>query len=381
MPTTIGFPTTCFPDSDQELLLKAAILEGPEAIEAWQQWKSRVDIDDIDYADFRMVPLLYRNLLSLGVKDPLMDRLKGVYRYSWARNHRVIHRVSKVLDLFQRQGIPTALLKGASLAFTVYRNLGVRYMDDFDLLVPLADAPRAIELLHQSGWRQAFVTEKVFTPAAHSTGFLNPEGDSMDLHWHVLNQCCDADDDIVFWEKARPLEVEGIPTHALCPTDQLFHACIHGARWNTVAPIRWVADAVGLIRTYPDDIDWQRIVELSRRLSLVVPIRQTFLYLSERFGVPIPSSCLNDLKTLPDTPWQRREFLAETSSRRWLDEFPTLWHRYHRTQHSKKHRFKPYGFLRYLQNYCGLDHAWQVPVFLLKRFIPRARKNLARAAG
>ena len=69
----------CWPTWEQESLLKAALLQGEEAIKAWHKWKSRVDVDQLDPGSLRLLPLLYRNLRTHGVEDPLMNRFKGIY--------------------------------------------------------------------------------------------------------------------------------------------------------------------------------------------------------------------------------------------------------------------------------------------------------------
>jgi len=76
----------CWPTREQELLLRAALLQGNDAINAWHEWKSSVDIEQLDQGSYRLLPLLYRSLHIDGVEDPLMNKLKGVYRMTWYKN-------------------------------------------------------------------------------------------------------------------------------------------------------------------------------------------------------------------------------------------------------------------------------------------------------
>jgi len=94
----------CWPNQAQELLLRAALLQGEPALEAWNEWRRSVNLDVIDYGSHRMVPQLYRNLQRLGVKDPLMDRLKGVYRYYLYKNEILLHRIGTLLAAFEDAG-------------------------------------------------------------------------------------------------------------------------------------------------------------------------------------------------------------------------------------------------------------------------------------
>ena len=52
----------CWPTHDQELLLRAALLQGEPALEFWNEWRRKVDLDVIDYGSHRMIPQLYRNI-------------------------------------------------------------------------------------------------------------------------------------------------------------------------------------------------------------------------------------------------------------------------------------------------------------------------------
>ena len=105
-----------FATYDQELLLKAALLQGPDAIHAWQEWKDNTDLEGhLDRGSFRLLPLLYKNLLRHRVKNPFMNKLKGIYRREWYKNQMLFFEMSKVLRYLHDKGIRTMILKGAAL--------------------------------------------------------------------------------------------------------------------------------------------------------------------------------------------------------------------------------------------------------------------------
>ena len=72
-----------WPTPDQELLLRGAFAR--EAVPGCQ-WLERTDIDRIDGGSFQLLPQLYRNLTGLGATAPVIQRLRGVYRYAWSVN-------------------------------------------------------------------------------------------------------------------------------------------------------------------------------------------------------------------------------------------------------------------------------------------------------
>src|SRR6476661_5923141 len=87
----------CWPTRAQELILRAALLQGEPALASWNEWQRSVNLDVIDYGSHRVVPQLYRNLQRHGVKDPLLERLKGVYRYYLYKNEILMHRIGALL--------------------------------------------------------------------------------------------------------------------------------------------------------------------------------------------------------------------------------------------------------------------------------------------
>lgn len=75
------------PNPRQELLLQAALAEPDRAAKAWAALEPQLDLDNISYPEFRMLPLLYRNLSEVGVSHPSMPRLKGIYKQTWYRSY------------------------------------------------------------------------------------------------------------------------------------------------------------------------------------------------------------------------------------------------------------------------------------------------------
>ena len=79
-------------------MLRACLIRDKEALIAWQTWRSRIDFDTLDPGSNRLLPLLYYNLSQLGLEDPLMKRMKGIYRYYWVQNQLLFHHAAVILD-------------------------------------------------------------------------------------------------------------------------------------------------------------------------------------------------------------------------------------------------------------------------------------------
>src|SRR5687767_2459676 len=83
-----------WPSETQRLLLRAALLSGPAAVDAWEAWLGHADWEaGVEHGSFRLLPLLYTNLRRGGVAHPSLQKLKGVYRQAWATTNRLFHRM------------------------------------------------------------------------------------------------------------------------------------------------------------------------------------------------------------------------------------------------------------------------------------------------
>jgi hypothetical protein len=298
----------------QELLLRAALLKGEPAKQALTKWMADVDLEgELDHGSFRLLPLLYHNLLKQGIVHPAMDRLKGIYRYAWYRNHKLFLELSKVLNCFHRDRISTMVLKGAALTPRVYKNYAIRPMSDMDVLVPERDAATAIELLEQNGWTsppdRCFMKDLKYR---HSIGFTNESGMEFDLHWHPVKDssmvATGKKMDASFWKTAVPIKVTNEPTLAPGLPESLFLVIIHGAWYNIEPPIRWIADALFLIRTFRAETDWQRFVFLVKKYHVHLRAVSALYYLDRTFQAGVPRQVFEELERLPVSVPQRIVF-------------------------------------------------------------------------
>jgi hypothetical protein len=368
----------CWPTRQQELLLRASLLKGDEAIDAWHEWKSKVDVDLLDYVSLQLLPLLYRNLLIHNIADPSMDKFKGIYRLNWYKNQMLLHDMTTVLHAFHNANIKTMILKGAALTLIHYKDHGLRYMEDFDVLVETEQASAAVELLKILGWRpklrslKAFNKEfnKEYFSVVHSYGFEDSAHRQLDLHWHVFLESSYANSDNDFWNFAVSTDFNSVSTCALNPTDQLLHVCVHGLNWAPVPLLRWIADAVVVINTSKSEIDWNRLVEKSQKHYLTLKISNVLKYLHELLNVFIPSETLQSLQSMHVSRTECFEYKVNTSPSSLMGELAKIWFRYLRFLKPTSHPFSKFNlinFIRFLKHYWDLDYLWQVPFYALAR--------------
>jgi len=356
----------------QELLLRACLLPGQAAVDAWQEWQSITDIDHLEVGSRHLLPLLYSNLRTLGIKGNRINTLKGFYRITWYKNQMLFRNMAAVLKILHNAGIKIMVLKGAILTLIYYKNYGLRPMQDFDILVCTDQAPAAVDALQKFGWNPKPEPLKIssdeFFSVRHAYHFENVSGDELDLHWHLLYQSMEkcADDD--FWNGAISSEFGDVPIFVLNPADQLLHICVHGTIWDPMPPLRWVADAMMILKTSLSEIDWDRLLVQTQKHQLALPINETLNYLHKLLDAPIPVTVLENLQRLPVSNQERMEYKALTYPDYLRGPFKTFYLHYFRYARTKKNTGllnRLNGFPKYFQILWGLDHIWQVPLHIV----------------
>lgn len=298
----------CWPDADQTDLLRVCLQDEEPARAAWRRWRSNVDFERVDSGSFRLLGLVYRRVSEWRIDDPVLPRLKGIYRNIWVRNQILLAGKPALLKAMNQEGIVTMLLKGAALIPTAYRDTGVRPMDDLDVLVPHDRAKLAMDLLLARGWTSEFRNHQALIDSLHACHFRHPKEGNLDLHWHLMHADCRSGADDDFWKGCVPLRWEGMNVSVLQPADQLLHTCEHGPRFNSVPPLRWLADAWKIIRAAGESLDWDRLCSQAARRQLTLPVRLTIDWLEENVGSAAPKEALRHLRGRRVTLFERIEY-------------------------------------------------------------------------
>lgn len=366
---------SCWPTPQQTLLLRAVLLTGAPALEAFQAWRGRVNLDRLDRGSFRLLPLLAHNLRRHEVQDPIMARLEEVCRDTRSKNVALMERLATLLAAFSEAGLETMILKGAALLVLYYSDPGLRPMSDLDLLVRTDKASGAMALLRQLGWTPQLPVPERVVPVTHSHLFQDRRDTRLDLHWHLCWECCGPGADDAFWAAAQAVAVDGVPTSALCRADQLLHATVHGVAWNPVPPLRWVADAMLILQAAGPSFEWSRLLTQARHLKLILPLREALAFMRDTLDAPVPDVVLATLRASQVSRFERFEYRARIRPWGWYGALPRLVCHYLRLSGSAG---QPQGlqglrgFPRYLQHLYGLARLRDLPSALWARLLRNA---------
>ena len=358
-----------WPSPHQETLLRAALSDGAAARRAWELVRPGLDPERADHASQQILPLLGANLARLGVTDPLVNRLATLRERTGAENRALFAAGRQILLALHAAGVDTLMLKGGALAVSVYRDIGLRPMGDLDVLVRTGQARAAVEALAAAGWcgRAAVTPEYIRTQHAAD---LFAAGDlKCDLHWHVYWECCGPDADDELWAASVPLAFAGVDTRTLAVADQLLHVCVHGSRRARRPGIRWIADALAVLRA--GGVDWARLLGQAAERGVVLRAGTMLLYLRDAFAAPVPDEVVGELQALPVSWLERVEYRVGNRPQGLLGELPSYWCNYRRLRRAAGG--SPLGFPRYLQQTWKLGSLGQVVGAALNRAAQRVR--------
>jgi hypothetical protein len=298
-----------FPTHAQTQVLTAIFAPETEARMAFESWQRSLDLNGpFDSEVFRLLPLLYLRLRELGIENNMMPRIKGVYRHALVRNIWLLHETGPPVTALERAGIPTLMLKGAPLAFLSYSRPGARPMADLDVAVPKERLAEAVHVLESAGWKSPRL-DRGAVAIFHAAPFRNAHGSEFDLHWRILHETSGKAIEARFWETALPFDLDGIPTLMLDPALALVHTLIHGLRSNPVSPVRWVADALTLIRR-SEGLDWDLLIAFSRAAQLTQRVRLGLTLLVRRFDALVPQDTQQKLALCRPSLMERAETVS-----------------------------------------------------------------------
>jgi hypothetical protein len=374
--------STCWPNPLQQLLLRAALLDGDAALRAWAEWRERADLDHIDSKSYGVLPALSANLGRLGMEGSYTALLKGVRRQTWAANHRLVGSAMPSLRRLDGAGIPLLLLDGAALAAGYYRDLGTRALDAVDVLVPRGRIGEAIALLEESGWETRRTLTADYLSLHTSVALRSSDTTAMRLHWHVMRESARHGGDDAFRLASRAVELEGLTVRALAPTDQLLHVLADGIGFEGESKLRWPVDALTILRAEGAEIDWERLIAAAQRLRLALVARDGLVFLRDRLAGPIPTEVIERLSALPTTRGDRMEYRLRTGARGpgFAAAVGRLWFRHCRMSESTGGIHRLLTFPRFLERYYELDSPWRLPAHALGRVLRRIRRSRRRPA-
>jgi Uncharacterised nucleotidyltransferase len=207
--------------------------------------------------------------------------LSDQYNMNLRTNLSIIGKLKPILVLLKQSEIPCIVLKGIALAEHVYPSIAMRGMSDIDLLIRKPNLLAVNRLLESQGYiaMDSSVSRAMNNPEGYlaSLDYRKENGSLLNLHihWHIVNTSVPAtmfikDVDMErIWEKAITVRVADADAHMLCPEHLVIYLCEHALRiGHSFDRLILITDILYSLKAYERIIDWDSLLEESRRFNL-----------------------------------------------------------------------------------------------------------------
>lgn len=287
--------------------------------------------------DERLAPLLYYTFQESGwpptAPPSFRLALRQAYYSTGGTNLMLYEELARVLEVLAPH--PVIVLKGASLASTLYPNIALRPMCDVDLLLGRDHIESSVAALRRLGYREtspemsAGLSDRVHYHVALHGG---PGGKAaFELHWRLVAGEADWRSPRTewFWSEAEDWRLGSPgsrPLRALQlkPTANLLYLAAHSALQHGAAQARlgWIHDVHCLVRARGQEIDWKRLRDKSREFRWTPALAVTLESAQMFFGTPLPERYLSSLDEVRDRPAER---LVESMASPWPSRGFGVW--------------------------------------------------------
>ncbi len=251
-------------------LLRACLLEGDAAREAFLAWRPHGQPGTLDGRYLRLMPLLYANLTRLGVDDPMLPWLRGLAKHNWLIGLLRKQLVEEALAAFAAAALPVVLIKGAALLARWPAQTDTRPMGDFDLLAPQARIRDALDIMRRNGWQAP--APRLLSAGdlrnGHAIGIRARRDIWIDLHWKPAAAIADPAYAAAVLAAAVPGRLGAREVAVASLADHLFVLLAHAFFNAADRRIDWVAEAAALLNRAGPELDWRLFRTLTQRYRL-----------------------------------------------------------------------------------------------------------------
>jgi Uncharacterised nucleotidyltransferase len=278
-------------------LIRACVADEHDAAAAIEEWLAGIEIDDLDYATLELTGFVYRRMVDADLDHPARAVLAARYRRTWHQNQKLLFRARPLLARLGELTDRAVVLKGGAMVSSAYYDdLGVRALQDIDVLVEQEAVEPVVSWALERGWHVAKgLDAKDIYIVHHAIDLRYGDDGAIDLHWALLVQGRNPSRDRAFLASAQPAELGDVPIQVLPPTEQLFHTAAH------VKPvgIRHVVDAISIVGRGGELIDWSTLVDEVLERRVVARTLRTFNLIEQAKPGTIPAAALDHLAQAP----------------------------------------------------------------------------------
>jgi hypothetical protein len=270
---------------------------------------------------FPILHFLNRENGGVYLTEKIRQRVRLAYLETHARGLKREEQLKEFLNLLKHENIDVIPFKGIILQSQLYRNNGLRIMNDIDLLVREPQYLQAAEVFRKSGLKLhpnngfgdlAFLKGKPFHMLPAEIIFVDNSNSGLilEIHrnlvatpWLMPGFNVNLDE---IWERALPateeIDPQGLWRLVLSPYDTLAALIVHEAMHGLHA-LRTYLDIDLWIRNLPDTWDWGKFLELVNQWQICSITYNALMFCKHFMDTPLPDDLLKRL----DPGWLARQ--------------------------------------------------------------------------
>ncbi|UCH23596.1 MAG: nucleotidyltransferase family protein [Deltaproteobacteria bacterium] len=227
--------------------------------------------------------IVYPYLKDEDVPASELEKIQNSYHSLAAQNIIHLHALKHLEDVMGPEKIEIMTLKGASLLSQIYPSVGLRPMEDLDLMVRPDDRERFVQLLKHSGYQQNSKRSNSFT-----------KGDVViDLHTHALNTDRIQSREDLFpggmdpiWESSIPWGADSRWVRRPGDVDNILLLSQHFLK-HYYSRLIWLEDIYRLVRNR-DQKFWRKLLNRADQLQQTKPLSYTLYLLKAYYNFETP---------------------------------------------------------------------------------------------
>lgn len=331
-------------------------------------WERLVEVANLNLLTPALFAVLKdHNLLDLLDDNQLTGFLSEVYELNRRRNEDILLQLQDIECTLDEEGISALFLKGSAvLSENLYPDIGMRMMNDIDIMIAEGKFDRALKLLKKSGYEEF---GRDLGRWHHHTPRMAKEGfpAALEPHFRII---FDPNIEYIPYSKTTSIPSSNPSferSYVLKPTWHLYHAFLHTSivdqnhkKWRL--GLRYLYDFVLLAKAYSERVEWNEIYELAKRYGHE-KVLEDFLYSAEAlFGLKTP--------------------IKVNRFRGWLHLKKSLWQSTLQTDTRIFKIYRAYTELddiysyKALKSFYGLKSKIEYPWALLRYIVYHIRKHL-----
>ena len=258
--------------------------------------------------------LLYKTLLKAGLLETInphhKQRLYTAYYLTIRHNLKLIHALNEILKPLMQVQIQVVLLQGISLLQQVYRDIGLRPMNDMDFWILPKQYPDLVDCLTNHGYKR----NRIY-PGTFSRGEV-----VLDIHTHILGGDRINSRDLLInigqediFKEAQLIHTGNTAGMCLNSADQFLYLSMHALKHNLERLI-WLVDIKSLVSNW-DVSDWNALINRAKKMGQPLTLLYMLFILKNVFQFKLPSDILSYLDSWEPNFFERRVLTRRINGR------------------------------------------------------------------